>query len=58
MGLHKEHLFDIGVTRHIWPILHTLIGVGNDILEYLIDIIESENQVVLSKEIHVKRELG
>jgi len=57
MGVREEPYFDIPVARYIWPILHTLSGVGNGILDYLIDMIESENQHIPAKEVHIKREL-
>jgi len=57
MGVREGPYFDIPVTRYIWPILHTLIGVGNGILDYLIDIIESKIQPIPAKEVRMKREL-
>jgi len=45
------------VSRYIWPILHTLIGVGNAILDYLFDIIENEIQLIPAKELLMRREL-
>lgn len=56
-GVREEPYFDIPLWRYIWPVLHTLIGVGNDILDYLIDIVESEIQALPAKEIRMKREL-
>ena len=44
--------------KYIWPILHILIGVGNAILNYLIDIIENEIQLIPPKELRMRRELG
>ena len=35
MGVRESPYFDIPVSRYIWPILHTLIGVRNAILELL-----------------------
>ena len=51
MGVREAPYFDITVHRYIWPVLHTLIGVGNAILDYLIDIVESEIQAIPAKEI-------
>ena len=57
MGVREVPYFDISMARYIWPILHTLIGVGNGILDYLIDIIESEIQHIPAKEVCTKCEL-
>ena len=56
-GVREEPYFDIPVERYIWPVLHTLIGVGNGILNHLVDIVESEIQAVPAKEILLKREV-
>ena len=56
-GVREQPYFDIPLWRYIWPVLHTLIGVGNDILDYLIDIVDSEIQALPAKEIRMKREL-
>jgi len=57
IGVREKPYFDIPVKMYIWPILHTLVGVGNAILDYLIDIIESKIQGIPAKEIRMKREL-
>jgi len=57
MGVQAKTYFDIPVERYISPILHTLIGIGNGILDYMINIIESEMQHTSVKEIRMKREL-
>ena len=41
MGVREEAYFDIPIDRYIWPVLHTLIGVGNGILNHLVDIVEN-----------------
>ena len=56
-GVREDPYFDIPVERFIWPILHTLIGIGNNILKYLVDIVENEIQHIPPKEMRVKREL-
>jgi len=57
MGVQETPYFDIPVHRYIRPVLHTLIGVGNAILDYLIDIVESEIQAIPAKEIRLRREI-
>ena len=57
MGVREQPYFDIPVSRYIWPVLHTLIGVGNAILDYLIDIIENEIQLIPAKELLLRREM-
>ena len=57
MGVREIPFFDIPVMRYIWPILHTLIGIGNAIMKNLIDIVESEIQVVPTREIRLRREV-
>lgn len=57
-GVREEAYFDVPVERYIWPILHILIGVGNAILDYLIDVIENEIQLIPLKELLMRRELG
>ena len=56
-GVREDPYFDIPVERFIWPILHTLIGIGNNILKYLVDIVENEIQHIPPKEMQVKRKL-
>ena len=57
MGVLEVPYFDIPVERYIWPILHTLIGIGNNILKYLVDIVDNEIQLIPAKEIRLKREI-
>ena len=57
MGVQETPYFDIPVHRYIRPVLHTLIGVGNAILDYLIDIVESKIQAIPAKEILLRREI-
>ena len=44
MGVREDPYFEIPIDRFIWPILHTLIGIGNAILKNLMNIIENEIQ--------------
>ena len=57
MGIREAPYFEIPVRRYIWPVLHILIGVGNAILDYLIDFIENEIQPIPSKKLWMQREL-
>ena len=57
-GVREPPYFDVPVSRFIWPILHILIGVGNSILDHLIDVIENEIQLIPPKELLMRRELG
>ena len=45
-GVREEPYFDIPVSNFIWPLLYTLIGVGNNILTHLIKYADSEIQHV------------
>ena len=57
MGVREEPYFDIPVWRYIWPLLHMLIGLGNDILNYLVDVLDNEIQALSPKEIRTKQEV-
>ena len=57
MGVREDPYFEIPVERFIWPILHTLIGIGNAILKNLIDVIENEIQSLTPRELKLKREV-
>ena len=56
MEVHEDPYFDIPIEIYIWPILHTLIGVGNAILTNLINTMENEIQVLPPREIRVQLE--
>ncbi|KAL7539781.1 hypothetical protein ACHAXR_011204 [Thalassiosira sp. AJA248-18] len=56
-GVREYPYFEIPVERYIFPILHTLMGIGNALLAYLIDIVESEIQKLPPAEIKLKREV-
>ena len=57
MGVREAPMFDIPVERFIWPILHTLIGIGNAILKHIVDIIENEIQSLPAREVTLRREV-
>ena len=57
MGVREDPYFEIPIDRFIWPILHTLIGIGNDILKNLMNIIENEIQSLTAREVRLKREV-
>ncbi len=44
-GVREEPYFKIPVARVIWPILHTLIGIGNKILKYFVDIVDNDIEI-------------
>ena len=56
-GVREDPYFDIPVDHYIWPVLHILIGIGNAILAYLVDIVENEIQQLPPKELILKREV-
>ncbi len=37
MGVRKDPYFEIPVSQFVWPVLHTLIGIGNKVLKFLVD---------------------
>ena len=56
-GVREEPYFDIPVANFIWPLLHTLIGIGNNILTYLINYADNEIQHVPVRQILVREEI-
>jgi len=49
LGVKEAPYFEIPVDRVIWPVLHTMIGMGNQILTSLVDIADRDIQVVPQK---------
>ena len=56
-GVREDPYFDIPPERYIWPILHTLMGVGNNILNHLTDTVDNEIQNLPARQRRTKREL-
>ncbi len=57
-GVREESYFKIPVARVIWPILHTLIGIGNQILKSFVDIVHNDIEIKSPKEIWLREQLG
>ena len=57
-GVREEPYFKIPVERVIWPVLHTLIGIGNNILQNLVDFIDNDIESLPFKEIRLRESLG
>lgn len=58
MGVREEYpYFDIPVENYIFPILHTLIGVGNNILTYLTNYADNHVQILPTRQITLKEEI-
>ncbi len=57
-GVREEPYFKIPVERVIWPVLHTLIGIGNNILQNLVDFIDNDIESLPLKEIRLRESLG
>ena len=58
LGVRENPYFDIPVSQFVWPLLHTLIGIGNNILKYLVDYADTEIQHTPVIEIRLRKELG
>jgi len=56
-GVREIPLFDIPVENYIWPILHTLIGIGNNILAYLVDYADNFIQLLPSQQVRLKKDV-
>ena len=57
MGVREYPYFDIPVENYIWPILHTLIGIGNNILTFLTDYADNNVQLLPTRQIRLKEEI-
>ena len=57
MGVREDPYFDIPVDQYIWPLLHTLIGIGSKILTFLVDYADTEIQYKPAIEIRLQKEL-
>ncbi len=44
-GVREEPYFKIPVARITWPIFHTHIGIGNQILKNFVDIVDNEIEI-------------
>ena len=57
MGVREYPHFDIPVENYIWPILHTLIGIGNNILTFVTEYADNHIQLLPARQIRLKEEM-
>jgi len=57
MGVREYPYFDIPAENYIWPILHTLIGVGNNILDHLVEYADHKIQLLPGRQIILRDEV-
>jgi hypothetical protein len=43
-GVKECPYFDIPIEQAVWPLLHALIGIGNQLLQLIVDLGETEMQ--------------
>jgi hypothetical protein len=55
-GVREDPYFNIPVENVVWPLLHALIGIGNNLLTSLLDFGENEIQCVTRREIDLRTE--
>lgn len=58
LGVREEPFFKVPISRVIWPVLHTLIGIGNNILSNFVQIVDSEIEVMTPQEMRLRESLG
>ena len=56
-GITEKPYFKIPIERIVWPLLHALIGVGNNLLQYIIDYGEAEIQCLERAEISLLQQV-
>ena len=56
MGVREMPYFNIPIDRVVWPLLHALIGIGNNLLQWLVELGDSEVQCLPGSEIKMIEE--
>ncbi len=54
----EEPYFQISIEGVLWPILHTIIGIGNQVLKNFVDIVDNDIEIKSRKEICLRQQLG
>jgi hypothetical protein len=49
-GVQEHPIFSLPIEHIIWPLLHALIGIGNQLLNFVIDYAEEYIQCLSNKE--------
>ena len=56
-GVREQPYFKVPVERYVWPLLHMLIGIGNAILEFFMNVVDNDIQSLSPKEIRTKQDV-
>ena len=56
-GVREPPYCNTPVSNVIWPVLHCIIGIGNQILKYLIDYIETNIEKILPIDVQLRESI-